>query len=177
MNFKDFSKFWQKQGDNGAVKLTSVELNMKEHLSNQPHCLAGRATAVVPAIGHGGTDDHDLPMVCKVYHPEVQRRHEGLTMEVIYEIARNDERNPQQDEERAKLGKLNMLNHLPTFYFFGDVKETTTQRVRSMVRRRWKGHRTMRIIGMKQLRKITTISGWEFVKAWLEGVICKSITQ
>ncbi|KAF8898272.1 hypothetical protein CPB84DRAFT_1780781 [Gymnopilus junonius] len=145
---------------------------MDEFLSYQPHCLGGRATAVVSATGYSENDENETQMVCKIYHPEVQRRHEGLTMEVTYRVAEEDRLKAEHDEVRGELEIPSMFNYLPKFYFYGDVEGTSTQRVRSMVRRRWKGHRTMRIIGMKRLTKITTLKGWEFVKAWLEGVLC-----
>ncbi|KDR79225.1 hypothetical protein GALMADRAFT_1228876 [Galerina marginata CBS 339.88] len=65
-----------------------------------------------------------------------------------------------------------MLKHLPTLLFYGDVPGCTTQRIRSMVKRKWKGHRTLRVIGMKKLQKITSVQGTAFIKAWLETVIC-----
>lgn len=162
---KDFTEFWKARDDKGVVKLSEVELNMDQFLSNQPHCLAGRATAVVPAKGRSEDGTAEMEMVCKVYHPEVQRRHEGLTMQVIYKIVEKED--PASE----------MLKFLPKFYFHGDVKGTTTHRVRSMLRCEWKGHRSMRIIGMKRLQKVTSVSGWEFVKAWLEGVTCKSVLK
>ncbi|KAF8881295.1 hypothetical protein CPB84DRAFT_1735245 [Gymnopilus junonius] len=170
----DFAKTWQKLGEDDVGKFSRVVLNTDEFLSYQPHCLGGRATAVVSATGYSENDENETQMVCKVYHPEVQRRHEGLTMEVIYRMTEEDRLEAEQDERRGNLGIPSMFNYLPKFYFYGDVEGTSTQRVRSMVRRRWKGHRTMRIIGMKRLKKITTLKGWEFVKAWLEGVVCHS---
>ncbi|KAF8881294.1 hypothetical protein CPB84DRAFT_254716 [Gymnopilus junonius] len=146
---------------------------MSEFLSYQLHCLSGRATAVVSATGYRKRGPN-IQMVCKMYHPEVQRRHEGLTMEVIYDIAKEDQAKANHDQKRSELGLPSMLKHLPSFYFYCDVKGTTTHHIRSMVGHNWDGHRTMRIIGMKQLKKITTVKGWEFIKAWLEGVVCHS---
>ncbi|KAF8808817.1 hypothetical protein BYT27DRAFT_7136869, partial [Phlegmacium glaucopus] len=64
-----------------------------------------------------------------------------------------------------------MKKYLPTMFFYGDVPGCTTHRIRSMVGRRWKGHRTLRIIGFKKLKEITEYSGIDFVHAWLE-VFC-----
>lgn len=61
---------------------------MDEPLSVQPYCITGRATTVVPAIGSTQDNANEMDMVCKIYHPEVQQRHEGLTIQVIYEIAK-----------------------------------------------------------------------------------------
>ncbi|KAF8808810.1 hypothetical protein BYT27DRAFT_7061442, partial [Phlegmacium glaucopus] len=65
-----------------------------------------------------------------------------------------------------------MKKHLPTMFFYGDVPGCTTHRIRSMLGRRWKGHRTLRIIGFKKLKEITEYSGIDFVNAWLEVVTC-----
>lgn len=105
-------------------------------------------------------DETELPMVCKLYHPEVQRRHEGSVLQTINLIA--------QTEDEG------MIKHLPTLYFYGDLPEFTTNRIRSMVGLSWKGHRTTRLIGLKMLEEITTLtSGPTFVKAWLEVVTCE----
>ncbi|KDR79224.1 hypothetical protein GALMADRAFT_223463 [Galerina marginata CBS 339.88] len=79
---QDLSGMWVRDDQNN--NMTSIEVNMKEFLSHQPHCLAGRATSVVGAKGY--TEDGSsvpTPMVCKIYHPELQRRHEGLTLQVV----------------------------------------------------------------------------------------------
>ncbi|KAF8881283.1 hypothetical protein CPB84DRAFT_254380 [Gymnopilus junonius] len=170
-NQKDFSQFWrEKVGGNCFTELSSVELDVKELSYEQPRCLAARATTDITATGYGeyGFGETEMPMVCKVYHPEVQRHHEGLTMEVIYEIVQEDRDKVHQDEERAKLCISSMFNYLPKIYFYGDVKGTSTQRVRSMVHDNWKGHRTMRVIGMKKLKKITTVNGL---------AVCQSLTR
>lgn len=140
-------------------KITSVRLNLKKFLSHEPHCLSGRATAVITA---DATRDEsaNLGMVCKIYHPEIQRRHEGETLEVVHCIA---------NEECPDMKK-----HLPTMFFYGDISGCTTHRVRSMVKRRWKGHRTLRILGFKKLEEMTGRSGIDFVNAWLEVVTCES---
>ncbi|KAF9480255.1 hypothetical protein BDN70DRAFT_833143 [Pholiota conissans] len=128
---------------------------MTEFLSHRPHCLAGRVTAVVSAKGyaHDGTS-----MVCKIYHPEVQRRHEGRTVQVIHRIAEE----PNTD----------MHKHLPSVLFYADLPGCTTQRIRSVIKRGWKGDRTLRIIGLKKLNKITSVEGAAFIKAWLEAIGC-----
>ena len=138
--------------------IKSVTLQLKQFLSHEPHCLAGRATAVVTANATRN-GDVDVGMVCKIYHPELQRRHEGKTLEVIHHIA--DHEDPD------------MKKHLPTMYFYGDVPGCTTHRVRSMIKRRWKGHRTFRILGFKKLEEITQYSGVDFVNSWLEVVTCE----
>jgi len=43
-----------------------------------------------------------------------------------------------------------------------------------MIRRSRKGHRVLRVLGLKKLNKVTTVDGGEFVKAWLEVVTCHS---
>ena len=143
----------------GDKDIKSVTLQLKQFLSHEPHCLAGRATAVV-AANATKHEDVDVGMVCKIYHPELQRRHEGKTLEVIHHIVDQEDRD--------------MKKHLPTMYFYGDVPGCTTHRVRSMIKRRWKGHRTLRIIGFKKLEEITQYSGIDFVNAWLEVVTCES---
>ncbi|PPR03457.1 hypothetical protein CVT26_007873, partial [Gymnopilus dilepis] len=171
-NLKNLSGKWKGEAEGGAVNLSGVLLRMNDYLSNQPHCLAGRATAVVPATGYTGGSKEMEEMVCKLYHPEVGRANEGVIMEVIYKVAEDDEKKAQTDPERSKLSIKSMFDHLPKVYFYGDVKGTTTHRVRSMLDLNWKGHRVMRMIGMKKLEKLTILKEWEFVKAWLEGVIC-----
>ena len=136
--------------------INGIKLDPNGILFNEPHSLAGRATTVI----RGKVDQSDLPMVCKIYHPEVQRRHEGITLQVVRHIATTE------DET--------MLKHLPTLYFYGDLPGCTTHRIRSMIERNWKGHRTLRIMGLKKLNEITTVSGKEFIKAWLEVVTCES---
>ena len=139
--------------------IKSISLTLKTFLSHEPHCLAGRATAVVPAKAtKNGASDKE--MVCKIYHPEIQRRHEGKTLEVVHRIA------DQEDPDMKK--------HLPTMFFYGDVPGSSTHRIRSMIKRRWKGHRTLRIIGFKKLQEMWQYSGIEFVNAWLEVVTCES---
>ncbi|KAF8808813.1 hypothetical protein BYT27DRAFT_7241462 [Phlegmacium glaucopus] len=86
--------------------IKSVRLQLEEFLSHESHCLAGRATAVIAASA-AKDGDTEIEMVCKIYHPEVQRRHEGKTLEVVHHIA--DEEDP------------NMKKHLPTMFFYGDV--------------------------------------------------------
>ncbi|KAF8182310.1 hypothetical protein BJ912DRAFT_928663 [Pholiota molesta] len=127
-DIKHVSNCW----DKSIVPLSQIQLDTKEFLSPKPHCLAGRATAVVPAksIENGKSTEWS---------------------------ARSTIRN---------------FNSVMKFYFFGEVPRSTTNRIRSMVNRRWKGHRVLRIIGMKRLHKLTTVSGWPFVKAWLDGVTC-----
>ncbi|KAF8808814.1 hypothetical protein BYT27DRAFT_7095882 [Phlegmacium glaucopus] len=65
-----------------------------------------------------------------------------------------------------------MKKHLPTMFFYGDVPNCMTHRIRSMIKRRWKGHRTLRIIGFKKLKEVTAYVGINFVDAWLEVVTC-----
>ena len=170
-NLQEFPNFRQENAP--VVKLSDVELNMNEYLSYKPHCLAGRATAVVASTGTMKSTKERLSMVCKVYHPEYRRRNEGLTMKVIYRIVEDDRLLAQQDTARKNLGIESMAKYLPQFYFCGDVMGTSTHRIRSMVNCRWKGHRVMRVIGMKELKKITTVTGWKFTKAWFDGLLCK----
>ena len=158
-------------------ELTEVEIpDAKSFLSYRPQCLAGRATAVMPAVGYGPGRASKVDMVCKISHPEVQRRHEGTTMAIIYKIAEEDETRPETQAKKAEICyDWNMFNHLPKFYFYGDVEGTSTHVIRTLVGCDTSGCRTMRIIGMKRLVKVTTLQSWDFVKAWLEGVICKPI--
>ena len=145
-------------GDKWNIK--TVTLDRDNLLFHEPHCLAGRATSV---IGGKVTTDGSQPglqMVCKIYHPEVQRAHEGTTLQIVRHIAETEDDT--------------MLKHLPTLYFYGDVSGSSTHLVRSVINRKWKGHRTMRIVGLKKLYEITTLSGEKFLKAWLEIVTCGS---
>ncbi|KAH9478325.1 hypothetical protein JR316_0008778 [Psilocybe cubensis] len=150
---QDLSGLWVRN-DQDKI-LTTVEVDMKSFLSHKPHCLSGRATSVVSAKG----GDPKKMMVCKIYHPEVERRHEGETLQVVRKIAADNDQT--------------ILKHLPSVLFYGDVPGCTTHRIRSMIKRRWKGHRTLRILGLKKLQKITSVDGAHFIKAWLETVICK----
>jgi hypothetical protein len=52
-------------------KIKSILLQLKQFLSHEPHCLAGRATADIAATA-GIDGDSDSGMVCKIYHPEIQ---------------------------------------------------------------------------------------------------------
>ena len=102
----------------------------------------------------------ELPMVCKLYHPEIQRRHEGAVIETIRLIAESE--------------APDMLDHLPNLYFYGDLPRFTTNRIRSIIGISWKAHRTTRLIGLKALQEITTLtSGPKFTKAWLDVVTCE----
>jgi len=149
----------------GTDKLESVSLELARFLPPEPHCIAGRATAVIEATGKMSTradsaEPVHLPMVCKLYHPEIQRRHEGAVMHTIRLIAESE--------------APDMLNHLPTLYFYGDLPRFTTNRIRSIIGVSWKGHRTTRLIGLKKLQEITTLtSGPKFTKAWLDVVTCE----
>ena len=99
-------------------------------------------------------------MVCKLYHPEIQRRHEGVVMQTVRSIARNE--------------APDMLKHLPTLYLYGDLPKFTTNRIQSIIGVSWKGHRAARVIGLKKLQEITTLtSGPKFTKAWLDVVTCE----
>ncbi|KAH9478324.1 hypothetical protein JR316_0008777 [Psilocybe cubensis] len=154
---RDLRNVWVPD-DQGST-LATVVVNMDNFLSHPPHSLNGNTTAVV--LAQGFDEDGALvsvPMVCKIYHPEVERRHEGATIQVVRKIA--------ADEDKT------MLKHLPSVLFYGDVPGCTTHRIRSMIKRRWKGHRTLRILGLRKLEEITTVDGADFVKAWLETVIC-----
>uniref|UniRef100_A0A8H7XYE1 Fungal-type protein kinase domain-containing protein n=1 Tax=Psilocybe cubensis TaxID=181762 RepID=A0A8H7XYE1_PSICU len=140
-------------------KLATVTINVNNFLSHPPHSLSGNTTAVVLSQGFDeGGALVPVPMVCKIYHPEVERRHEGATIQVVRKIA--------ADKDKT------MLKHLPSVLFYGDVSGCTTHRIRSMIKRRWKGHRTLRILGLRKLEEITTVDGADFIKAWLETVIC-----
>ncbi|PPQ69533.1 hypothetical protein CVT26_001791 [Gymnopilus dilepis] len=173
-NYEDFTPFWKSRGEMPISELTEVWIpDAKSFLSYRPQCLAGRATAVMPAVGYGPGRASKVDMVCKISHPEVQRRHEGTTMAIIYKIAEEDETRPETQAKKAEICyDWNMFNHLPKFYFYGDVKGTSTHVIRTLVGCDTSGCRTMRIIGMKRLVKVTTLQSWDFVKAWLEGVIC-----
>jgi hypothetical protein len=139
-------------------KLESVSLDLERFLSPEPHCIAGRATAVIEATGRAKSAV--LPMVCKLYHPEIQRRHEGAVMQTVRLIAQRE--------------APDMLKHLPTVYFYGDLPRFTTNRIRSIIGVSWKGHRTTRLIGLKKLQEITTLTcGLKFTKAWLDVVTCE----
>ncbi|KAF8964736.1 hypothetical protein BDZ97DRAFT_860119 [Flammula alnicola] len=83
-------------------RLKEVTLKLDEVLSPSPHCLAGRGTAVLAADGKQG-NRKGLPMVCKIYYPEVKRSHEGTTLRIIHEI--------------AKINGKEMTKHLPELYF------------------------------------------------------------
>ncbi|KAF9480256.1 hypothetical protein BDN70DRAFT_931918 [Pholiota conissans] len=128
---------------------------MTEFLSHRPHCLAGRATAVVSAEGYA---QDGTSMVCKIHHPEDQRPHEGWTVKVVHRIAEE----PNTD----------MYKHLPSVLSYADPPGCTTQRIRSVIKWGWKGDRTLRIIGLKKLNKITSVEGAAFIKAWLEAISC-----
>lgn len=146
-----------RKSEKGA-DISTVVLDLEKFLSPQPHCLTGRATAVVRATG-SKPDKEDVKMVCKVYHPEVQRRNEGTVMDIVQKIAATN--GPE------------MAKHLPTKFFNADIPGCTTHRIRSMIGIDWRGHRTTRIIGMKELQEITTLTtGESFLKAWLEVVTC-----
>ena len=133
--------------------LESVSLNPRRFLSPEPHCIAATAST-------GETSTEELPMVCELYHPEIQRWHEGVVMQTVRSIARNE--------------APDMLKHLPTLYFYGDLPKFTTNRIRSIIGVSWKGYRTTRLIGLKKLQKITTLtSGPKFTKAWLDVVTCE----
>ncbi|KAF9480228.1 hypothetical protein BDN70DRAFT_624435 [Pholiota conissans] len=47
----------------------------------------------------------------------------------------------------------------------------SVRRVRTRV---WKGHRSLELSGLKKLEKITIVEGAEFIRAWLQTVICHS---
>ena len=138
--------------------LDSVSLDPRKFLSPEPHCISGRATVVIEATGKTPTEE--LRMVCKLYHPEIQRPHEGVVMQTVRSIERNE--------------ASDMLKHLPTLYFYGDLPKFRTNRIRSIIGVSWKGHWTTRLIGLKKLQAITTLtSGPKFTKAWLDVVTCE----
>ncbi|GLB44606.1 hypothetical protein LshimejAT787_1702330 [Lyophyllum shimeji] len=126
-----------------------------DYLSHKPHCLPGRATAVLGA----SAPDSNLPdLACKIYHPEVTRQNEGKMLEHIYEIV----------ESKDPL----MKKHLPDMLFYGDLPRCTTQRVRSMSGKAWKGHRTTRLVVSQKAQPLTTLAGSQFIKSWLEAAKC-----
>jgi hypothetical protein len=98
--------------------IRSVTLQLKQFLLHKPHCLAGQATVIAANATKNGV--LDVGMVCKIYHPELQRHHEGKILEVIHHIA------DQEDPDMKK--------HLLTIYFYGDVPGCTTHRIRSMIK-------------------------------------------
>jgi hypothetical protein len=141
-------------------KLESVSLDLKKFLSPEPPCIAGRATVIIEATGTTSTVE-ELPMVCKLYHPEIQRRHEGVVMHTVRLIA------------QSEASDSDMVKHLPTLYFYGDLPKFTTNRIRSIIGVSWK-HRTTRLIRLKKLQEITTLtSGPAFTKAWSDVVTCE----
>ena len=138
--------------------LESVTLDLKMFLTPEPHCIARKATAVIEATGKTSTGE--LLMVWKLYHPAIQRQHEGAVMETVRLIAQSEA--PE------------MLKNLPTLYFYRDLLRFSTNRIRNIIGVSWKGHRTTRLIGLKTLQEITTLtSGPKFTKAWLDVVTCE----
>ncbi|GLB44274.1 hypothetical protein LshimejAT787_1602040 [Lyophyllum shimeji] len=134
---------------------TDLIINNDDYLSHKPHCLPGRATTVLGA----SAPDSNLPdLACKIYHPEVTRQNEGKMLDEIYKIV--ESKDPS------------MKKHLPDMLFYGDLPRCTTQRVRSMSGKAWKGHHTTRLVVSKKAQPLTTLAGSQFVKSWLEAVKC-----
>ncbi|GLB44611.1 hypothetical protein LshimejAT787_1702380 [Lyophyllum shimeji] len=134
---------------------TDLIINKDDYLSHKPHCLPGRATAVLGA----SAPDSNLPdLACKIYHPEVTRQNEGEMLDEIYKIVESKD--------------LSMKKHLPDMLFHEDLPRCTTHRVRSMSGKAWKGHRTARLVVSKEAQPLTTLAGSQFVKSWLEVVKC-----
>lgn len=135
----------------------TIHIDTTRNVAHKPHCLAGRATAVFDASVEGQQGN----FVFKIYHPEVMRQNEGMTISKILDLA------DQHDQEMKK--------HLPDMVFCGDVPGCSTNRIRSMVGVDWRGHRTTRVLVTRKLHALTRLTGARFVKAWLECVKCTHV--
>ena len=142
-------------GGRDCEHFKQIQIHLEDWLSHKPHCLGGRATAVL------GSSDVDL--ACKISFPEVARENEGKTIEYL-------RREIEQDVEWKHLSK-----HLPDVLFYGDISRYGTQRIRSMLGIDIEGYRILRILVLKRLAALTSVAGEVFVKAWLEVVRCKWI--
>ena len=111
-----------------AYALAALWIQTDDLPSYRPQCLAGHATTVVDGrpvkTKDGSLEQH---VVSKIYHPEAAR-------EVIQRIY-----------EQVEMGNdPDIRKYLPMM--LGDIRGSSTNRVRSFLRISWKGHRTMRLI-------------------------------
>lgn len=136
-----------------------IEISVSDWLSHQPHCLAGRSTAVLGSSIPG--DDTYGDLACKISFPEVARQNEGQTIERL-------RKHIESDEKSKPLSK-----HLPVVVTYGDMTHYGTQRIRSIMRLNTDGSRTLRIMVSEKRVPLTTLAGSSFVRAWLEAVRCK----
>jgi hypothetical protein len=136
-----------------------IEINVDDWLSQQPHCLAGRSTAVLGSSVPGNDTYGDL--ACKISFPEVARQNECKIIERL-------RKHIESDEESKPLSK-----HLPVVVTYGDMTHYGTQRIRSIMRLDTDGSRTLRIMVSEKRVPLTILAGSSFVKAWLEAVRCK----
>jgi hypothetical protein len=148
-------------GGLGGEHLKKILINLSDWISHKPHCLAGRASAVVDALDPNDTTQDKL--ACKISFPEVARESEGRIIEQILEEI-------NRDDKTRHLSK-----HLPEVLMYGDMSRYGTQRVRSMLKLSIAGYRTLRALVSKKLTALTSVAGAEFVKAWLEVVGCTYI--
>lgn len=132
-----------------------ITILANKYLSRKPHGIVGAATSVFEA------DCGGVKLACKIYSPEAERRHEGLTSRLVRAIATS--KNP------------GMLDHLPELYFAGDFRRCSTMRVRSMVKIGVRYYRALRIIVLPKLDAVTSLDGKSFVDAWLDAVTCESV--
>ena len=137
----------------------NIEIDFNDWLSHKPHCLGGRATAV---LGSSNPDDaRHGDLACKISFPEIARENEG-------EIIEGLRREIEEDGETRDLSK-----HLPDVLMYGDMGRYGTQRIRSLLKIPIEGCRTLRVLVSKKMSPLTCLAGSQFVKAWLEVVKCK----
>lgn len=141
-------------------KAQKIEINLTDWLSHKPHCLAGRATAV---LGSTNPEDATQKLACKISFPEVARENEG---KIIDELRQGIEK----DDKTKHLSK-----HLPEVMLFGDMARYGTQRIRSLLELSIRGCRLLRTLLLKKLAPLTFVAGAKFVEAWLEIVNCRHI--
>ena len=142
----------------GGKRLTKIKIDPDDWLSRKPHCLGGRATAV---LGSSHATEGDL--ACKISFPEIARENEGKMIEEIRQEI-------EEDVEWKHLSK-----HLPEVLMYGDMSRYGTQRIRSMLGMSIEGRRILRLLVLKRLARLTSVAGEVFVKAWVEAVRCKWI--
>ena len=156
LNKEDFDS--NSMGGLDLQDFKKIDIDLKDWLSHKPHCLGGRATAVLGASDPRAQDK----LACKISFPEAARENEGKIIDNLH--------------RDIKGGKMPYLSkHLPEVQIYGDMSRYGTQRIRSLLKLSIEGYRTLRVLVSKELAPVTSVAGEGFVKAWLEVVRCTYI--
>jgi hypothetical protein len=145
--------------------------------------LAGRGTAVfdvdlVPTPNTPqkfcGVPYTDLEMVVKIYHPEEARTSEVDILKRAYAAAKKEDPEDFIPSDWKPLnGKHHIQGHLPVLLGCADHEDPFSPYLDALDIEPKGTKRRLRLLVFLKLKKITDLSGPEYIKAWLDCLLCE----